>query len=84
MLKNLFSKYVVKSNLLMVSCLKFEINGRPIYNTTSIPIYKTQLPNPSRLRKVVNLVDSNKFVLNLYTFPKIPLSLMLLSLLNAC
>ena len=36
-----------------------------IKNIPSVPIYKTQFSNSSRLKKVVNLVDSNKFVLNL-------------------
>jgi len=33
--------------------------------TPFLLIYKTQLPNSLKLRKMVNLVDSNNFVLNL-------------------
>ena len=38
--------------------------------------YKTQVTNLPGLRKLVNLVNRSKFVLNLYVFPKLSLKLM--------
>lgn len=53
-------------------------------STIFILIYKIQLTDLSKLKKkVVNVVDKNKFVLNLYIFSKISSSLMFLSFLNA-
>ena len=36
----------------------------------SDPFYKTQLSNSSKLKKMINLIDNNKFILNLYIFFK--------------
>lgn len=56
--------------------LKTKLNIRDENITTSIPIYKIQSPNSLRLRKIVNLIDNNKFiyfskntiVINVYLF----------------
>ena len=38
------------------------------HSTHFVLIYKTRLSNSSRLKNVINLVDNNKFILNLYIF----------------
>jgi len=51
----------------------------------TVPMHKTSLPNnPPGLRKVVKLADENKFVLNLYFGPKLPVINTFLSCLIVC